>query len=509
MNRRAFGLAALSLTGAVLARAALAAPLDRGVSLVALMLGAWLLHEAWRPWWSRDGKTVLRLWGLEWTRDEVCCHFFITGATGTGKTARAVVPIVHGLRSTLRDTGILAIDSKGALWRPLSEIARALGQEDDLRLIRVRPTHLPATDWTPPLRLNLLADRSVPWAAYAKMLVDTATAAGQRGGQAFFKEAARDVITHTMQALELVGDPVTLDKVHDTICSSHDLGALTARLAKLAQPRNAAEYEQKYFKDFLAQPPEQKGGTVSTVANFLRPYTPPDIAQVVCSTAPNFSLGEVDRGRLICLSVPQTYQVERKYLNLLFKQLFFLHAFRRFDLDAAELHRRNVIVLVLDEGQKTTLVSEDGFADHATVDELREAGVCLISATQTPLSFYASFETERKADVFMANLRTQIHFRAADEKGAKILSEKLGGRERRKYSGGVSGGKTSSNWQLQDEPWFKPTDLQSLPEGCAVLRHSRNSSRPAVAVLRFTKFTTFNEPAAPALRDGETRICQE
>lgn len=493
VNLRTLGLAALCLTGAVLARIALAAPLGHAFALTALVMGTWFIYEASRPLWSRNRRTVLRLWGLEWTRDEVCCHFFITGATGTGKTARAVVPIVHGLRSTLRDTGILAIDSKGALWRPLSGIARALGQEDDLRLIRVRPTHVSAAAWTPPLRLNLLADRTVPWAAYAKMVVDTATASGQRGGQAFFKEAARDVITHTMQALDLVGDPVTLDKVHDTICSSHDLGALTAKLAALPQPRKAADYEQKYFRDFLAQPPEQKGGTISTVANFLRPYTPPDIAQVVCCATPNFALTEIDQGRLICLSVPQTYQVERKYLNLLFKQLFFLHAFRRFDLDAAEMHRRNVIVLALDEGQKTTLVSEDGFADHATVDELREAGVCLISATQTPLSLYAAFETERKADVFMANLRTQIHFRAADEKGAKILSEKMGGREQRKYSGGISGGKISRNWQLSDEPWFKPVQLQALRHGEALVRHPRQTGRPKVAVLPLSSFTQKND----------------
>lgn len=489
MTSRAFALSAVCFVVAAVTRIVLVPPLNGWLPFACVGLAAWLLYVALGSFWMRDKRTVLRLWGLEWTRDEVCCHFFITGATGTGKTARAVVPIVHGLRSTLRDTGILAIDSKGALWRPLAEMARGLGHETDLRLIRVRPTHIPPAEWQPPLRLNLLADRDVPWGAYAKMIVDTATAAGQRGGQSFFKEAARDVIGHTMNALDLVGDPVTLDKVHDTICSSHDLGVLTKKLADLAPSRKAAEFEQRYFKDFIAQPPEQKGGTVFTVANFLRPYTPPDIAQVFCSTTPNFSLTEVDLGRLICLSVPQTYQVERKYLNLLCKQLFFLHAFRRFDLDSAELHRRNVIVLVLDEGQKTTLVSEDGFADHATVDELREAGVCLISATQTPLSLYAAFETERKADVFMANLCTQVHFRAADEKGAKIISEKMGGRERRKYSGGVSSGKSSRNWQMTDEPWFKSEKMLALSDAHAVLKHPRRTGKPLLKRLPFTRFT--------------------
>lgn len=433
------------------------------------------------------GEVVLRLWGLEWTKDEACCHFFITGATGTGKTARAVVPVVHGLRKTLPDTGVLAVDSKGALWQPLANMARALGQEESLRLIRVRPTHISPTQWRPPLRLNLLGDPAVPWSTYAKIVVDTATAAGQRGGQSFFKETARDAITHAMHALELADLPVTLANVHNVLCISTDTALLLARLAESG--RAGAEVEQQYFRDFAAQPPEQKSGTVYTVANYLRPYTPDDIREVFCAIEPNFSLGEVDAGRLICLSVPQTYQVERRYLNLLCKQLFFLHAFRRFDLEPAEMRRRNMIVLVLDEGQKTTLVSEDGISDHLTVDELREAGVCLISATQTPLSLYASFDTEPKADVFMANLRTQVHFRAADEKGAKILAEKLGGREVRKYSGGVSGGRTSSSWQPVDEPWFKKETLLALQEGRAVIKHPRRSGQPLLRKLPFTEFT--------------------
>jgi hypothetical protein len=456
----------------------------------------WIAYRGLIQAAEADEQVVLRLWGLKWTRDEACCHFFITGATGTGKTARAVVPIVHGLKATLPETGILAVDSKGALWKPLEAMARSLGQEESLRLIRVRPTHVRPEDWQPPLRLNLLGMPDVPWTTYAKLIVDTATAAGQRGGQAFFKETARDVITHAMQALEAADLPVTLANVHDMICVSTELALVLARLAE--RPGRAAEMELQYFRDFAEQPPEQKSGTVYTVANFLRPYTPPDIADVFCSVRPNFSLTEVDAGRLICLSVPQTYQVERRYLNLLVKQLFFLHAFRRFDLDPEEMRRRNLIVLALDEGQKTTLVSEDGFADHTTVDELREAGVCLISATQTPLSLYTAFETERKADVFMANLRTQIHFRAADEKGAKIISEKMGGRELRKYSGGVSAGRASRNWQMGDEPWFKPAVMQSIPEGCAIIRHPAMIGKPRRKVFPFTSFTRAN-------RQGDSR----
>lgn len=501
---KAAGLALICIAMAGLGPYLLGRPASYWLAVLALTVATWIVFEGLATWCESDGSAVLRLWGLTWSRDEACCHFFITGATGTGKTARAVVPIVHGLRSTLPETGILAVDSKGALWKPMSAMARSLGQEESLRLIRVRPTHIPPERWTPPYRLNLLAMPDVPWTTYAKLIVDTATAAGQRGGQTFFKETARDVITHAMHALEAAELPVTLANTHDMICVSSDLAMVLARLAE--RPGRTAEVELQYFKDFAEQPPEQKSGTVYTVANYLRPYTPPDIAEVFCSVEPNFSLAEVDDGRLICLSIPQTYQVERRYLNLLAKQLFFLHAFRRFDLEPEEMRRRNLIVLALDEGQKTTLVSEDGFSDHGTVDELREAGVCLISATQTPLSFYAAFETERKADVFMANLRTQVHFRAADEKGAKIISEKMGGRELRKYSGGISAGRTSRNWQMVDEPWFKPTRLQALPEGQAVIRHPRRTGKPLLRKLPFTRFTRANDFVRESMDSATKRV---
>ncbi len=236
MNLRSAVLVAACFVSAGLTRHSVPAPLGYWLTVGTESAGLWLAFCALVA--EREDRTavVLRLWGLEWTRDETCCHFFITGATGTGKTARAVVPIVHGLRSTLPETGVLAVDSKGALWKPLAAMAAKLGQEKSLRLIRVRPTHIMPANWTPPLRLNLLGDPSVPWSTYAKIVVDTATAAGQRGGQTFFKETARDAITHAMHALQAADLPVTLANVHDAICISSQTALLLARLGEQSSP---------------------------------------------------------------------------------------------------------------------------------------------------------------------------------------------------------------------------------------------------------------------------------
>ena len=93
----------------------LGVPDSLGLTVWVLACGIAFAYRGLVAAFESNPDIVLRLWGLAWTRDEACCHFFITGATGTGKTARAVVPVVHGLRKTLPDTGVLAVDSKGAL----------------------------------------------------------------------------------------------------------------------------------------------------------------------------------------------------------------------------------------------------------------------------------------------------------------------------------------------------------------------------------------------------------
>jgi hypothetical protein len=55
-------------------------------------------------------------------------------------------------------------------------------------------------------------------------------------------------------------------------------------------------------------------------------YTAPDIAEVFCPEKPTFALSEIDQGRLISVKIPQKYQVEKKYIGLLLKTLFYLHA---------------------------------------------------------------------------------------------------------------------------------------------------------------------------------------
>jgi hypothetical protein len=445
--------------------------------LVALILtppAAWFTFMAFAPDEEREQRYVLTLGGVRWNEADFCRGWEIDGRTGSGKTASGVVPIIHALKLNRPEVGILALDTKGDLSEPLNAIADELGREADIRQLEVRPDN-PPPDWEPRYTMNILADRSIPFSTYAKVLVDVATAAGQKGGQAFFKNAAQVAIQNALATLDALDLPVTIDNCYYLVTDMAELEAKVKELEESAKPAHGHLLD--YYREFVKQPPEQLGGIRSTVFNYLQPYTAPDLAQIFCSSDPTFDVTELDLGRLITIKIPQKYQTEKKYISLLLKVLFYLHALRRYDLPAEQRDQKNLIVLVLDEAQETVLVSEDGISDYNVVDKIRGARATTINSTQSPTSYIPPMGSREKADVFLLNLGNKIYFTAADKLSSEMLADSIGKRTIKKRTYGRSGGRSTTSWTEQDEHLIKPHVLRALPKHMAIIKHCERSYR--------------------------------
>jgi hypothetical protein len=448
-------------------------------------LTSWFVYAAFFP--TSRKSPVLTLAGIDWSEEDFCRGWEIDGRTGSGKTASGVVPIIHDLKKNRPEMGILALDTKGDLSEPIHAIAQELGCEDDLRQIEVRPDDAPA-DWKPPYTLNFLADRSIPYSTYAKILVDVATAAGQKGGQAFFKNAAQVAIQNAMATLSVLNLPVTIDNCFSLITDMTQLEEIVRKLETKSSTKDQALLE--YYREFVKQPPEQLGGIRSTVFNYLQPFTSPDIAEVFCPVEPTFDLKEIDQGKLISIKIPQKYQTEKKYISLLLKILFYLHALRRYDLPAKARAQRNLIVLVLDEAQETVLVSEDGISDYNVVDKIRGARATTINSTQSPTSYIPPMGGKEKAEVFLLNLGNKIYFTAADQQASIMIADSIGKLVIRKRTYGRSGGKSNTSWTEQDEYLIKPHELRALPKHVAIIKHcERPYKRARLEPSPFTRPT--------------------
>lgn len=462
------------------------------------VMGGFIAFILWPR--KRSALVVLKLAGVSWSEEDFCRGWEIDGRTGSGKTASAVIPIIYQLKNYQPTVGILALDTKGDLSEPLTRIAHDLRCEDQLVQLEVRPENA-SPDWRPAMTMNFLADRTVPYSTYAKLIVDVATAAGQRGGQAFFKVASQTVIQNTFAALDALNLPVTVPRCAEVIANITKFKEIGSALEELAKTKPAVAPLVQFFFEFIKQPPEQLGGVRASVQNYLQPYTAPDIAEVFCPEKPTFALSEIDQGKLISVKIPQKYQVEKKYIGLLLKTLFYLHALRRYDLSHDERASKNLIVMVLDEAQESVLVSEDGLSDHNVIDKIRGARATTINSTQSPTSYLPPMGGKDKADVFLLNLGNQIHFTAADKQAAEMIAESIGKRTIKKRTYGRSGSKSSMTWREEEEFWVKPHILRDLPKHVAVIKHcEKHFKRARLSPTHFT-LPARKSPAASPTRN--------
>lgn len=418
-----------------------------------------------------EARHIVKLKGLCWTREDFCRGWLITGDTGSGKTRSGITQLLYQIFKHEKLWGGLCIDDKGVYHETLEEMADHFKRQSNLILLQVRPEEAPA-DWKPAHTYNLLSDRKIPFSTYAKFIVDTATSLGQQGDKAFFKNQAQTHIALGLEAIYLGGWDVTIENVHEVLLNDPELDEVLCHLAgdPLTRPERHTTIISHFLNRYRGQPPEQLGGVKETIANYLHYFLTPEIAEVFCPMQNTFEFSEIDRGKIICVAMPQKFQTERRYINTFLKMLFYTHVLRRFDKPKAERADNNLLILWADEAQRFVTASEDGMSDYNTVDVLREASATLVAAAQSSTSFIPPLGAD-KAKVLTLNLRNRMIFKAADEAGAVDNADFLGQRKIIKKNWGFSKGVYTRNYHEQDEHKIKPYQLRNLRKHECVLVH--------------------------------------
>ena len=418
---------------------------------------------------------MLRLGGFTWRLEDFCRGWLITGQIGTGKTSGAINRMLWEVSRNCPSWGGVCVDDKGLYWETLTVMFRQLGREQDLILLQVRPADAPA-GWKPVHTFNFLDSPHLPYSAKAKLVCDVAASLGQGTDQSFFRLQAQVQMEFAFQVLAISGLPVTLENAYGLLTADAVLKDVMGMLAKLATPA-AKVLAEHYEGAFKSQPAEQLGGVKTTVANYLKYFTDPGIAEVFCPAKSTFSFDELDRGKIVCVSLPQRYHVERRYINTLLKLSFYSHALRRFDKPAAARVTDNLLIFWADGAQKIVTASDDGMSDYNVVDVIREARATVVAATQSYQSLMPPMGDERKAKVYIANMANRVTFCAADEESAKIAADTLGKRKAKRRTYGWSAGKRTTSWTDEDRYWWEPYQLRKLRTFEAVVQHAAGGFR--------------------------------
>lgn len=430
------------------------------------------------------GSVICRLGGFEWDRNDFCRGWLITGNTGTGKTQSGINNLLHQCFQNETDPpwGGLCIDEKGLYYEILLEMAKSYGRENDLMLLQTRPEGA-SEDWTPPAVFNLLSNDRIPSGTYAEVICDTAaTLAGGEGDKGFFKTQAHSQISKGIDLLRCLGRSPTitdilaitqnkaqlkevLETLRVEVIENRETDSLLKQEAQLLYNHFAGE-------GFLKQPGDQLGGVMGTIYNYLNYFSPRDVAEVFCNANQTFSIDEIDKGKIVCVAMPQKYSKERQYVQTILKMMFYQHVRQRFD-DPATLKRGNPNVLILwqDEAQRF-INKSDG-----DVDVIREALGTTVMATQGQPSLFPPLGGKEKAQVTLLNLRNRIIMQSANLECAEMSSNFIGKKEDWKMSYSSQGGGRGTTVSKSKEERFiiKPHELMStdfLPKFNAVLCHA-------------------------------------
>ena len=445
------------------------------VVVLGLVITAGLWYASRSRWVIRqtgvDGgnRWILRMGELKWSMDDFCRGWLITGRAGTGKTTAAINQMLWQVSKSCPNWGGVCVDDKGLYWETLEPMFRHLRHEDKLILLQVRPEGA-GPDWKPAHTFNFLDDPHLTDDAKAGLVCNVAGSLGQRSEQTFFKKQAEAQISFAFKALRCAGLPVTLENTYEFLTADNMMREVMEMLEGKGG-QEAPEILDHFRHRWLAQPPEQLGGIKTTVANYLKHFADPDIAAVFCPRQASFSFSDIDRGKVICVSIPQRFQVERRYINTLLKFAFYSHAQRRFDEPLMVRARNNLVILWADEAQRIVTASNDGMSDHNVVDVIREAKATVVAATQSYTSLIPAMGDEHKAKVLIANLANRITFCAADEDSARIAADTLGKYEGKRRTEGVSGGQRTYSWTRENRYFLEPHELRKLRKFQAVVQH--------------------------------------
>ncbi len=425
---------------------------------------------------GRRRASLVRLAGFAWTKEDFCRGWLITGDTGSGKTLSGIVTLAEQVYRRDPTVGGVVIDDKGVLHETFSALLKAKGRERDLILLQTRPPGA-GLGWKPLHRYNLLSDHTIPANTLAKVIVDTASSIQGGGDKGFFRTNVQLQIGKGIETLRLVGLPCTLKNLYDYLTNALKLDELLNLLTTVPDEHQmqAVDLVTHWIEGYQRQPPEQLGGVKSTIVNYLEYFTTPEIAEIFCPEENSFEFDRIDQGALICVSMPQKYQAERRYVATFLKILYYVHLLRRFDRPKAQRRDDNLLVLWADEAQNFVTQTE-GISDHSTVDRIREAGGTIVAASQSQTSFYPPL-TREKAKVLTLNLRNRLIFKAADEECAKESADFIGKRRITKRSWGTSGGRGSVNYSHEDEYVYKPHVLRQLRTHACIVAHCRRGFR--------------------------------
>lgn len=349
-------------------------------------------------------------------REDACKNLIIFGGIGSGKTTRAINPL---LKQILRqDTGALIFDIKTDL-------------EDAVKAISAKAGRSYKVVGDGGMTLNLFRGCTPELAS--SYLKSCFLANGQGSGDsAFWVDSATEMSRHCLHLIRLAKGDSSLAGLYEVVFNDQARGDMLAQVAQ--DVAKLSDRDQRFFQQtqsFLVQQwdtrdEKLKSNTNATISQVLSPFTHPDLADAFSAGSEH---GEADMTALIndgdvfLVKLPMTkYGMEGARFSYLILKLRFMNMMRE-RTTRPEWNQERAVAFICDEYQAII----DPISDTDFWDKSRSTGTVGVISMQGVSSLIQALKgNNQAANAILQNFRQRLIFRTEDEATVNNVQKVLG-----------------------------------------------------------------------------------
>jgi len=415
----------------------------------ALPFGLWLGESTGRLSRLSHGVGIAPHQQVALFGDDAAQNILILGATGSGKTTRAINPLL--LQLLEQQCGGLIFDIKG----DFHQTVEALSQKTDSSYTVIGAQDKP---------FNLLAGLTPEIAA--SFLKSALLLNGGHRQDNFWVDTATELCRHVLGVLSFLPEHYSLhglycylfDKAWRHQCNE-DIAALLLTLDDKEQ-RLLASYQHYYDVIFNDFDDKVQGGVKATVAQVLSPFNHPELIDAFCTAHPNsIRLEDVLSGQVFLVNMPLSrWGLGGKVVYTFIKLRLFNIMQRR--TSQPEWNQDRFVFLLCDEYQEVVSANKEGLSDLNFWDKSRSSKTIGIVSTQSVSSFYAAIGDRDMANAVLQNFRQKLCFRTEDETTIAMMNRLLGMVEIQRVTRSQNSG-SSKSWQNRSSHQGESTSIST------------------------------------------------
>lgn len=370
--------------------------------------------------------------------DDAAQNIVILGAIGSGKTTRAVHPLLMQLLE--QKCGGLIFDIKGDFQKAVNYLSASLNHP-----YRVIGTENYA--------INLLEGLTPEIAA--SCLKSALTLNNGNRLDSFWLDTATELCRNALGVLSFLPTHYSLQGLYRYLFENDFqkfcLQELTTLSFNEAQQRLLdayQHYEETIFNQF---DDKVKAGVKATVAQILAPFNHPDLVRTFCTAETDtLKFETLLDGQVFLIDLPLAHwglggKVAYTFIKLRFFNLMQQRALRQ-DWDQSRY-----VFFLCDEYQEIVSANKDGLSDLNFWDKSRSSKTIGIISAQSVSSFYAAIGDRDLTHALLQNFRQKICFRTEDQNTIDLINRLLGTVEVQRVSHSRNSGTSSTGlWQSND-----------------------------------------------------------